>query len=377
MLPPCPARFTTRKAAILELLGRPDDDYTDASPKGAIDEGIRPLINEINKLDGFVTTSSCAGRVAVFLEGRKGAALPMDERTAPATTAPASTIASAGGKGGGGKWLFVSHDPLVNGVAADSTSPPQHSNYSGTDWANVFGLEINEAALRVDENTVQDDVEQDEERLVHFKFEPMILHVLTASLEHAQLLLRCASAAGFRESGAVSIVPQPLPLAGKSTVGAGEDEDDNPSMPIVAVRSMGLALASVIGICRSGKAPHEESESAHCIVPPNYLARLARVADERFAVNRTRTERFQVALVEAIQKEEREELASRTGTAVLKKRVENWEDAETRRLRKKEEGLRRQAALKEQQAESAQTDGQTDGTEDSLGGGLYDSTVLT
>lgn len=175
MLPPCPARFTTRKEAILELLARPDDDYTDASPKGAVDEGIRPLIDVINKLDGFVTTSSCAGRVAVFLEGRKGAAPPADERSAPASsTAPASTIASAGGKGGGGKWLFVSHDPLVRGVAADSTSPPQHSSYSGTDWASVFGLEKDEVASRVDEETVQDNVEQDEERLVHFKFEPMV-----------------------------------------------------------------------------------------------------------------------------------------------------------------------------------------------------------
>jgi tRNA wybutosine-synthesizing protein 3 len=174
MLPPYPARFTTRKAAILELLARPDDDYTDASPKGAIDEGIRPLIDVINKLDGFVTTSSCAGRVAVFLEGRKGTTPPVDERSTPAATAPASTIASAGGKGGGGKWLFVSHDPLVNGVAADSTSPPQHSNYTGTDWASVFGLEKDEAAANIDEETVQDNVEQDEERLVHFKFEPMV-----------------------------------------------------------------------------------------------------------------------------------------------------------------------------------------------------------
>lgn len=183
MLPPCPAKFTARKAAILELLERPDEEYTDASPKGAVDEGVRPLLDVINKLDGFVSTSSCAGRVAVFLEGRKGAAPPGDERSAPLDSdtpvsalapAPASTIASAGGKGGGGKWLFVSHDPLVNGVAADSTSPPQHSSYSGTDWAEVFGLEKDEVAAKVDEETVQDNVEQDEERLVHFKFEPMV-----------------------------------------------------------------------------------------------------------------------------------------------------------------------------------------------------------
>lgn len=196
---------------------------------------------------------------------------------------------------------------------------------------------------------------------------------MTASLEHAQLLIRCASAAGFRETGAVSIVPPPLPTAGKGAAATGEEEDGNPSMPIVAVRSMGLALASVVGICRSDKAAQDDSDTAHCIVTTNYLARLARVADERFAVNRTRTERFRVALVDAIEKEEKEEMGARTGTAVLKKRDENWEDAETRRARKKEEGLRRRAALKEQQVEHTPTEG----VEDYIRGGLDRAELLT
>ncbi|CAK7232426.1 hypothetical protein SBRCBS47491_008264 [Sporothrix bragantina] len=353
-LPPCPARFTTRKEAILELLGRPDDDYTDASPKGAIDEGIRPLIDVINSLEGYVTTSSCAGRVAVFLEGRKGGPSTEEKTTQAAPTpaptpVPVATIASAGGKGGGGKWLFVSHDPLVKGVAADSTSPPQHSNYSETDWATVFGLEKEGGPWA--EESVQDNVEQDEERLVHFKFEPM-------------LLLRCASMAGFRESGAVSIVPPPLPPAGKAAAtAAGEEEDDNPSMPIVAVRSMGLALASVIGLCRASKTADNDADVAQCIVTPNYLARLARVADERFVVNRTRTERFRVALVEAIEKD-KEAAADITGAP--KKRVENWEDPGARRARKKEEGLRRQAALKQQQSLEAEGGAKNDSLPEGL-----------
>lgn len=168
---------------------------------------------------------------------------------------------------------------------------------------------------------------------------------MTASLAHAQLLLRCASAAGFRESGAVSIVPPPLPPAGKSAAKSREEEDedaaDNPAMPIVAVRSMGLALASVIGICPTTGTDRDD---AHCIVTPSYLARLVRVADERFAVNRTRTERFRAALVAAIEKEEGDLIPLSS-----KKKDEDWEDAEARRVRKKEEGLRRQAALKEQQ----------------------------
>ncbi|EPE05613.1 trna wybutosine-synthesizing protein [Ophiostoma piceae UAMH 11346] len=366
-LPKCPERFTARKAAILEQLERPDDDYTDASPKGTVDEGVRPLIDVINKLDGFVTTSSCAGRVAVFLEGRKkkkgDVDEPKEQRDEPegdsgARSATKTTIASAGGKGGGGKWLFVSHDPLVKG-AEDSARPPPYTSYSETDWTTEFGL--------AKSATGDDDLysqSSEDERLVHFKFEPMILHVLTASLAHAQLLLRCASMAGFRESGAVSIVPPPLPQSAGKTA-AVEDaspasEDSNPALPIVAVRSMGLALAAVVGVSSAASTgdASEDSDAAHCIVTPSYLSRLVRVADERFAVNRTRTERFRVNLVEAIEKELGSgglpsSLASLAQLPV-KGDGKDWEDAEARRIRKRKEGLRRQAAIKEEQQQQQQ-----------------------
>ena len=177
-LPKCPERFTARKAAILEQLERPDDDYTDASPKGTVDEGVRPLIDVINKLDGFVTTSSCAGRVAVFLEGQKKKKGEADEPKEPreepegengARGATKTTIASAGGKGGGGKWLFVSHDPLVKG-AEDSPRPPPYTSYNETDWTAEFGLE--KSAAGDDDDVYGQDSE--DERLVHFKFEPMV-----------------------------------------------------------------------------------------------------------------------------------------------------------------------------------------------------------
>lgn len=70
-LAPIPPSFARRKKAILAQLAVPDDEYTDLSPKGTVDAGIRDLIDEINGLDGLVTTSSCAGRVSVFLEGRR------------------------------------------------------------------------------------------------------------------------------------------------------------------------------------------------------------------------------------------------------------------------------------------------------------------
>ena len=103
-----PTAFEVKKAKVLEQLAIPDADYTDLSPKGSVDEGIRDLVRDINELNGFVTTSSCAGRVAMYLEGpskRKNAKLDVVERE----EMPGG-IAS-GGKGGG-QWLYVSHDPV-------------------------------------------------------------------------------------------------------------------------------------------------------------------------------------------------------------------------------------------------------------------------
>ena len=73
-LPTPGAPFTTRKQAILTHLSAPAESYTDASPKGSVDAGIRHLIDALNAREGLVTTSSCAGRMSVYLEGRKTAA---------------------------------------------------------------------------------------------------------------------------------------------------------------------------------------------------------------------------------------------------------------------------------------------------------------
>ena len=175
--------------------------------------------------------------------------------------------------------------------------------------------------------------------------------------------------AGFRESGAVSIVPPPLPQGASKTTAvestSPSSEDSNPALPIVAVRSMGLALAAVVGVSSAAGTgdASEDSDAARSIVTPSYLSRLVRVADERFAVNRTRTERFRVNLVEAIEKE----LGSGglppslapLAPLPVNKDGKDWEDAEARRTRKREEGLRRQAAIKEQQQQQQEGDEQT------------------
>lgn len=63
--------FEQRKQKILHQISVPASSYKDLSPKGTIDEGIRRLIDDINAQEGLVTTSSCAGRISVFVEGWK------------------------------------------------------------------------------------------------------------------------------------------------------------------------------------------------------------------------------------------------------------------------------------------------------------------
>jgi tRNA wybutosine-synthesizing protein 3 len=170
-----PPKFEARKKDILDQLSVPTTEYTDASPKGSVDEGIRDLIAEINGYAGYVTTSSCAGRVSVFLEGKKkGAVAPadgLDAEVGGPDEAPSDggRLASAGGKGGG-SWLFVSHDPI------DAWAQSSKEDFS---WTSFLGLGPGEEAA-------SGMAGQDEaERLVHFKFEPMVqIRPLSFCLSH-------------------------------------------------------------------------------------------------------------------------------------------------------------------------------------------------
>ncbi|KAG8408658.1 hypothetical protein J3458_019679 [Metarhizium acridum] len=269
--------FAEKKTKILDQLAVPEAEYTDLSPKGSVDRGIRHLIDEINSADGFVTTSSCAGRVSIFLQGRK--ATPCAD--ADADEQPPAQVAGVGGKGAGGTWLYVSHDPV-----------------KGQDWLQSLEFEDGEA--------------QRTGRLIHFKFEPMILHVLTASLAHAQLLLRSALQAGFRESGAVNLTA-----------------DSQSAAPIVAVRSMGLGFESLVG--------HEFEGKRYALVSGSYLRALMDIGNERFSENTKRIERFRGAFKENL---------ARMGSDGRR-----WEDPAARKERMRAEGLRRKAMAAEVVAE--------------------------
>ena len=295
--------FAEKKAKILEQLAVPEAEYTDLSPKGTVDKGIRHLIDEINSTDGFVTTSSCAGRVSVFLEGRKAPIAADAVTDTDGDERTSSQVAGVGGKGAGGAWLFVSHDPVPD-----------------EDWVQTLEFVEGDASQQ-----------QGVRRLIHFKFEPMvrrnhilkrrrkrtielmlgkqILHVLTASLTHAQLLLRSALQAGFRESGAINIT----------------STESQPTTPIVAVRSMGLSFESLIG--------YESNGQRYPLVTESYLRTLMDIGNERFSENTKRIERFRVAF--------KESLTPKMGK--MNPEGREWEDPVARRERMRAEGLQRKA----------------------------------
>lgn len=161
--PQIPPSFTAKKNAILASLSIPEPTYTDLSPKGSVDAAIKPLIDRINALDGVVTTSSCAGRASVFLEGRKQGKRHEergDTQNNEGLGKESEQAAVPGGKGMGGKWLFVSHEPV-------DLSKKGKGREIMTELLGLGSLEAQNEAMALSE-------EVDEARLVRFQFEPMV-----------------------------------------------------------------------------------------------------------------------------------------------------------------------------------------------------------
>lgn len=120
-----------------------------------------------------------------------------------------------------------------------------------------------------------------------------ILHILASSFGDASKVLKAALPAGFRESGVMSLSDHPM----------------------VAVRSLGLAFDCVVGFM------NPEGIILSCVTE-NYLQMLVGISKDRFKTNNERIRRFQESL-----------LGSSTSRKLER------EDAETRRQRKKLEGL--------------------------------------
>ncbi|CUS20716.1 LAQU0S01e13014g1_1 [Lachancea quebecensis] len=134
----------------------------DLSPKGTIDELCFPIMNLINAHMDMVTTSSCSGRLSVFVEGNK----VHDKEI------------KTGGKGEGGKWLFVTHDREQVKSWIEKLEEPV-----------IFQSEYN--LKRMGAST----------RYILYKYEPFILHVKCRDFSSASTLFNTAMSCGFRESG--------------------------------------------------------------------------------------------------------------------------------------------------------------------------------
>uniref|UniRef100_A0A0B7AZI4 tRNA wybutosine-synthesizing protein 3 homolog n=1 Tax=Arion vulgaris TaxID=1028688 RepID=A0A0B7AZI4_9EUPU len=129
--------------------------HVDLSRKGSVDEALHEVVNLINSLPMYFTTSSCSGRT-ILVEN-------LEKKVQKK----------------GCKWLYVSHDPVVE-----------------TDIENALKELIGEAVL---------------------KFEPMVMHIQCQALDDAQRMHQAAVAAGFRNSGITVGLKGKIMIAVRST----------------------------------------------------------------------------------------------------------------------------------------------------------------
>ena len=137
-----------------------------------------------------------------------------------------------------------------------------------------------------------------------------ILHIMCASLQHAQPVLSAAINAGFRESGVQSL----------------KNLEDPNAFPMVAIRTAGLASGSIIGYAQDTDSSEEKVIS---LVGEEYLEILLGLANARFPANDERIQRFSDELL-----------------GDKRVREPNWEDSQSRSERKKAEGLKKKELLK-------------------------------
>lgn len=255
--------FDRKKEHILQEIGINSENNPDASPKGTIDTLCLPLIFLINSHKDMVTTSSCSGRVSVFLEGSK-------DKKATQKVEEESKILKIGAKGEGGRWLFVSHE-----------KSDIHEWWSHEDVALQFGGNIN-----------MEDCNEGT-RYILFKYEPLILHVQCRDFESASRLYSVAMGCGFRESG----------------IGANNN---------VAIR-ISIRLDIPIGYLN-------DSDEIVSLVDKTYLSLITKLAYDRFLVNEEKMKKlynhinediinYQVAQKVVETKEERKQRKMQEGLA--------------------------------------------------------------
>ena len=156
-----PPSFISKKAAILASLSVHSSTYTDLSPKGSVDVAIKSLIDRINALEGVVTTSSCSGRISVFLEGSKNVTSTSEETELedgqdPKLQQYQERNPVPGGKGLGGRWLYVSHES-------------QHGKIEFGSITRTLGM-----GQQISFHDARPNLDRSETRFARFQFEPMV-----------------------------------------------------------------------------------------------------------------------------------------------------------------------------------------------------------
>ncbi|KAL3229500.1 tRNA wybutosine-synthesizing protein 3 [Nakaseomyces bracarensis] len=260
--------FDQKKNAILQEINSIGPDL---SPKGTIDRLCIPIIDLINKSPDMVTTSSCSGRISVFIEGTK--AIDGDIKV--------------GGKGEGGKWLFVSHelDEVDN-------------------WFQRV-TEKEQITWEVDADSIE--VYPDgSSRMILYKYEPFILHVKCRDFETASRLYNTAMSCGFRESG----------------IGSNF---------IVAIR-INIKLDVPIGYVDENKG------TLKLICNPDYIKVLDIMTKAKFSENSKKMDQL-YGKIES-------EMILKVNE--VSKKENHTESKEARRERKRREGLEKQRMMKEQ-----------------------------
>lgn len=256
------SEFDQKKKFLLKEIGLNSEENPDASPKGTIDSLCIPLITMINSHKDMVTTSSCSGRLSVFLEGSKDVKL-VDEGT--------RENIKIGAKGDGGHWLFVSHE-----------------KEEIKEWWKSENIKFKY------KTAIKEGEYNPNTRYVLFKYEPLILHVKCRDFSSASKLYSTAMGCGFRESG----------------IGANNN---------VAIR-ISIRLDIPIGFLEN------ETDDILCTVDESYIKMVTKLAYDRFLENERKLdllyERIEKEIINSVSttevketKEERKERKMREGLA--------------------------------------------------------------
>ncbi|KAI8825892.1 methyltransferase TYW3-domain-containing protein [Fimicolochytrium jonesii] len=262
--------------------------YTiDKSPKGSIDTPVIPLLNVINECTDLVTTSSCSGRVAVYVDAAPGTAEKVTK---------------------GGTWLSVTHDPLPTIISSEGSAEA-----SDKLWSMLFPNHKEEdCSLRFTTSTPHDI----NVPIIYFKFEPFILHVLARTREAADALLTVALACGFANSGIQNRMVQ---IRG--------------SLKIDAV----LGWLDVPEAAGSDDRPNANG-TVHLFASKAHVEFLSVLANAKFAKNQQTIDKFKAGITAAFSEPGMEALSTDAKATI--------ETKEERKERKQREGLALAAKLR-------------------------------